>query len=174
MSAIWFQKTDVARLVAKSVAIETEFSISELPRVSEAVLADSGPVQADFEFKNAQKGIVLADGALSGSVKLRCQRCLDQMDVALDSRLRLALLVNENQLEFVPADYEPLMIADGAIRLVDLIEDEILLLLPIAAKHNENDCGPLNENLKSLHEPAKAETTAPFANLAEMMRDGND
>ena len=170
MSAIWFQKTEFARLVGEGVAIDTELSICELPRVAAAALPGSGPFQVRFEFKTSQNNIVLVDGALSGQLKLRCQRCLDEMDVEIDSSLRLALLVHENQLELIPEDYEPLTIPAGEVRIVDLIEDEILLALPIAAKHTKDDCGTLNENVKSLRASTEPEKTAPFAGLAEMMR----
>ena len=172
MSAIWFQNTEIARLVGESVAVE--LSIGELPRVAAAVLPGSGPVHVRFEFQSARNSIVLFDGETRGRLKLRCQRCLDELDVDIDSIVRLALLVDETQSELIPDEYEPLTISGGEVRVMDLIEDEILLMLPIAAKHAKDQCGPLKNSLESLRGSAEPEMTAPFANLAEMMRDGTD
>lgn len=174
MSAFWFQMTDFARLAGEGFAIDTSLSVDELPRVAEAVLSGSGPFHVQFGFEAAQKGIVLADGQISGQLKLRCERCLDELTVDVESHPRLALLKKAQLKEQVAEGYEPLVFADGEVRIADLIEDEILLTLPIAAKHVNDDCVSLDKNLKAIRQSGEAETVTPFAGLAKMMRDQTD
>ncbi|MDH3645406.1 MAG: YceD family protein [Gammaproteobacteria bacterium] len=174
MSAIWLQKTSIDRLGGAGVAIDTEVSISELPRVAAAVLHDTRPIRLRIRAQESDRGIVLIDGDLQAMLVLTCQRCLDEMSVGIDSSLRLALLSQPIEEDLIPAGYEPLVIPAGKVRLADLVEDEILLELPIAPRHADQDCGPLKENVKALKGSAsKTETTTPFAGLADMMRDAN-
>jgi len=170
MSAIWLEKTDIANLVGAGVAVDAELSISELPRVAVAVLPESGPIRAGFSFEKTDSGIVLMNGELHGSVELTCQRCLERIRIEIDDQLRLALLASEMDESKVPQGYELLIIPGGELRLADLIEDEVLLELPLSARHPDGDCGSLGRNLNELKEPA-AEMTTPFAGLADMLRD---
>ena len=49
----------------------------------------------------------------------------------------LALVVTAKQL---PSRYEGLLLQDDQVDLVRLLEDEILLQLPIVARHDVDDC----------------------------------
>ncbi|MDT3708404.1 MAG: YceD family protein [Thiobacillus sp.] len=78
---------------------------------------------------------------ISGEVMLTCQRCLDDMryPVRIDRTLNLAR--NESELERLDAlpDGEAILVAE-VMDLVDLVEDEVLLSLPLAAMHAEGEC----------------------------------
>lgn len=174
MSAFWFQKTDLAWLAGEKRAIDTELSSAELPRVAKAVLPGSGPFHVQFAFEAAQQGIILVKGHITGQLSVRCQRCLDDLVIQVDSHPRLALLFKEQQRELLTGDYEPITVPSGEVRVADLIEDEILLTLPIAPKHAIDDCGPLNENVTKLERSGATGKAAPFADLAKMMRDQTD
>ena len=172
MSAIWLQKTDLGRLAGAGLVIDTTLSISELPRAAAAVLRNDETVQLRMNLQEADHGITLLDAGIQTTLKLTCQRCLDEMPVRIDSELRLALLSKKTQEGLIPVGYEPLLIPGGEIRVADLIEDEILLGLPISPRHDDKDCGPLREDLQTLQESAAdTDTTTPFAGLADMMRD---
>jgi uncharacterized protein len=69
-------------------------------------------------------------------VKLLCQRCLDpiQIPIAIDAELQLA----ENVREISEADDEiDRVLASRNMDVAQLVEDEVILELPIAARHEE-------------------------------------
>ncbi|MBT8130648.1 MAG: DUF177 domain-containing protein [Gammaproteobacteria bacterium] len=172
MSAIWLEKLSLDRLAAGKVEIDTEIPVTALPRLESAVLPGTSDVAIKMTLQESAKGIVLVDGRIRLELKLACQRCLDAMSVPVDNTVRLALLQREEQEAFLPAGYESLLIVGNEVRVADLVEDEILLELPIAPRHRVQDCGPLNESVQSLKKTT-TETNSPFAGLADILRDSH-
>ena len=79
-----------------------------------------------------------------GEVELTCQRCLGGMQHAIEIDRVVFLARNETELERLDAlpDSDAIMVGES-LNLVDLVEDEVLLGLPLAAMHAEGKC-PVN------------------------------
>jgi uncharacterized protein len=79
--------------------------------------------------------------AISGTVDLTCQRCLGGMRHAVQIERTLFLARNETELERLDAlpDSDAILIGE-TLDLVELVEDEVLLSLPLAAMHAEGEC----------------------------------
>lgn len=74
--------------------------------------------------------------AVRASVRLECQRCLGNVDLALqlDSQLELAA----NEAEILAADDEvERVVAGHEMRVADLVEEELILALPMAPRHEQ-------------------------------------
>ncbi len=74
--------------------------------------------------------------SVTGSLELVCQRCLDpiQVPIAIDAELQLA----ENAREISEADDEiDRVIASRHMDIAWLVEDEVILALPMAPRHEE-------------------------------------
>ncbi|MHB8915635.1 MAG: YceD family protein [Thiobacillus sp.] len=80
---------------------------------------------------------------ISGEVETTCQRCLGRLahEVAIDSEISLAR--DEAELERREADSEAGMdtiLMSAKLSLIELIEDEVLLGLPLAPMHAPGVC----------------------------------
>ena len=98
---------------------------------------------------------------VGGTLELRCQRCLSPLAFELDIDSALLLVApGESWPDEELADDGPDAIeASRELAVLSLIEDEVLLALPVAPRHE--DCRP----------PAPAETErppSPFAALANL------
>ncbi len=168
MSAIWFAALTGDELLQARRA-QGELAIANLPRVESGALPESGPFTVSFKFE-PQRELVLVNGTVSGNIRVRCERCLESMRVAVDSDVRVAL-ANGNSTDEPPDGYEIITMTDGQIRLVDLVEDEVLLAVPLVARHVDGQCGTLAGLLEQLRASATDETkSSPFAGLDELMR----
>ncbi len=78
---------------------------------------------------------------IRGEVQLVCQRCLGAMMHPVRIERTLYLARNETELERLDAlpDGDAIL-AGEALDLVGLVEDEVLLSLPLAAMHAEGEC----------------------------------
>ena len=79
---------------------------------------------------------------VNGMIRLACQRCLEPLSIALASDRHFVLVEREEQLmDLADEDdnVESLMAKDEFDVMV-LVEDEILLQLPIAPTHNPHAC----------------------------------
>jgi uncharacterized protein len=79
---------------------------------------------------------------VSGLLHLQCQRCLGQMEYPLQVSTTLRLVRPGENLKEADADPEaPDCVEAGTeLDVVNLIEDEILLSLPLSPRHAESAC----------------------------------
>ena len=109
--------------------------LESLPR-----LAQSGCSGARVDFSLAgeinDRGMPGLRLAADGTVRLQCQRCLGDVDlpVRVETQLELAL----GEAEILAADDEiERTLAGDAMNVAALVEDEVILALPMAPKHEQ-------------------------------------
>src|SRR3972149_11974888 len=74
--------------------------------------------------------------AVDGSVRLQCQRCLGNLDLSLRLEARLELAASEAEILAADDDMER-VVAGREMRVAALVEDEVLLALPMVPKHEQ-------------------------------------
>ncbi|MGB9092964.1 MAG: YceD family protein [Gallionella sp.] len=113
-----------------------------------------------------KQGIHFLNVGVAGLCRLRCQRCLEGFDypVRLDTRLLLRDQAGLDELDSDAEEEFDSILADKHLDVLALLEDEILLSLPIAPKHALGACQATDgENLQGV-------VKNPFAVLAELKR----
>lgn len=102
--------------------------------------------------------------ALLGSLKLVCQRCLQAADFALDEEVRIVFFADEAALDAAMAADEELdgMVIQAETDLFELIEDQILMALPIAPRHDSCTAADVRD--------ANQNPANPFAALAGLRK----
>jgi uncharacterized protein len=126
-----------------------KIAVSDFERLQDYLVGDRD------ELKYIVIGALDRDGnpvlrvAIHGTISLQCQRCLGELRHVLDLRTELLLTRNEDELSRLDENES----ADGILAKSDmdilgLIEDEIILGLPISPRHEESECslGTLNHN----------------------------
>ena len=132
---------------------------SRLPRLAEMRCATTGLY---YELR----GRTDADGRgwlrvlASGTLILECQRCLGPLTFPLALRSELLLAELERDIETADDDSDRVL-AGKAMDVCLLIEDEVLLSLPMAPRHEQ--CGGKRDG-------AQAGRSSPFAELAKLKR----
>ena len=77
---------------------------------------------------------------LYGTIDASCQNCLQPMQVILDNESKLTIFYTEDQLDSAlfgehDSGVEDAVLADEEFDIMQLVEDEVIMLLPCAAKH---------------------------------------
>ena len=118
-----------------------KIALSEFERLRDYLAADSGELRYAVIGGLDKDGKPVLQISVSGEIALRCQRCLGELRHALDLSTMLLLAQNENELvrldENEPVDC---ILAKRDTDVLALIEDEIILSLPISPRHNEAEC----------------------------------
>jgi uncharacterized protein len=110
-------------------------SYEELPRLHNDFIASEPPLSVEFQFLKEQKNIVIT-GRIYGKLMLQCATCLEPMSFPVDIELGLAVIKDQLLVGLVPETYEPCVVENRCLRLTSIVEDEVLLTLPIIAKHD--------------------------------------
>ena len=152
---------DVFRFAAEGGRLEGRVLVAAFGRLTDQLARESGVLQwwlaGSIDAEGKPRLEVHADGPLV----LRCQRCLGELDwtLALETVLRPVRAGQELPEDELENDAFDSVEMDGEVDVLSLVEDEILLALPIAPRHAE--CGtPENP------EPEAARKESPFATLA--------
>jgi len=159
----WQQPLDIRALVRQGVTLKGEVQLAELERLEGIALKDA-PVRFELKFGKDAEGQSVVQGSVQGVVDMTCQRCLKPVGIEIDASVALGVVTSEAEAKNLPDDLEPLILGDEPVRLGDLIEDEILLALPVVPRH-AHQCVPAHRE----HEgPEK--TDNPFAALRNMVK----
>lgn len=130
------------------------------------MIADPGEAEIAFElrFAHDDQRQVRVDVSVKGKVPLTCQRTLKVFSYELDSRSVVGIVGSDRESEALPEDYEPLLVTDGRVALLTLIEEELLLGLPLVP------IDPDSSRIGNDDEDDTADTYRPFAGLAELKK----
>lgn len=168
---------DPIRMAETRRLLQGYVPISEMKRLCESLVDNGGNVEVSLEFGIDAEGIRYMQGHIRAALKLECQRCLEPMRFAVDNEFALGMVRNATEAEALPSHYEPLQLDGKPLFLRDVLEDELLLNLPIVPRHAEGECGvSMNDTeapAEDVHEDTGEEekATNPFSVLAAMKTD---
>ncbi len=131
MSASLPDSVDVWRMVMARRSFEGTLAVAALPRLVSALVDDAGVVHFALEFGRDAFGTAFLNVRAQADLRLLCQRSLEPFacPVAVDSRL--GLIREESEEAALLPGYEPLLVDAEPLRLASVIEDELLLAMPL-------------------------------------------
>jgi uncharacterized protein len=175
MSPPWSKPLDIDRLADGEADIDFAVPLAELPRLRSQLTSVEGMVRGRVHFTR-ESGFVVADLTLSGAATLACQRCLQPMTEPVQSAVSVALITAEADASRVPEHLEPVLAAGGRITAGELVEEELLLALPIVPLHAQaSDCAVPVDGSAVSGAPLAAggpqlTTQKPFAQLDKLLK----
>jgi uncharacterized protein len=171
MSPPWSQPLDVDRLSPGETEIGFDVPLAALARLRSRIAGIGGSVRGAARFGRRGR-FAVAELSLAGKATLQCQRCMQPMELALDSTTQVVLIAAEADAGEVPEDLEPVLAREGRISTGELVEEELLLALPIVPLHEDlSECAvPASAPLVAEEAPEHV-TQRPFEGLADLLRD---
>ena len=162
---------NAVELAGRAATLERHLQLAQLPRLAEAGALGGTQVRAQLEFGRFDGRTTIVVG-VEGEVFLVCQRCLRPCACEVDESASLAVVARDT--DEVPGGYEPLLGDAEQLSLAEVIEEQVLLGLPLVPMHDTAaDCGAVAAALDAAEdEPAVDETQRPFANLRELLEKG--
>lgn len=162
---------DPVNLAVTGRQISGELQPAQMKRLLSLLYSDKGVVRVEVEFGVDSQGIRFVKGHLDAEVEVACQRCLEAVGLEVSTDFQLGIVTSDTKAGNLPSDYEPLLVETTPMPLPDIIEDELILTIPIVAMHAEGDCS--EEVKKVLNESVEIEETAeekksPFSVLEEL------
>jgi uncharacterized protein len=115
--------------------------VARLERLREDLYDAAGSV--DFTLSGAldDKGRPVLQLGIVADLRLRCQRCLGPVAFPLTASMTLVLATEERDFESAEVDGLEAIPASRHMRVPDLVEDELLLAMPMFARHADEACG---------------------------------
>lgn len=149
---------DSLEFAEKSLQIHGRIALLDLERLSDPLFSRDGALEYSLTGKINAFGKPQLDLRVTGVLQLVCQRCLQPMPFALDALSHLVLVADEAAvpLDADDQDETDYILADQHQPVAALIEDEVLLSLPLAPAHDSDACAaPLNRAQEQKESPFK-------------------
>lgn len=165
--AKWLPKNvDPRKLVSAGAAFKREIRAEDMPRLQE-VAASIVDVRVDVLFDRDEQGRPEVIGTVDGSLELTCQRCLESMALVFEQKFHLAIVWDEAQAKALPKYIDPWIVGEEEADLCAMIEEEILLSLPVVPKHDTacQDPAYFTDDTEQDVSEKKRETHNPFSVL---------
>ena len=144
----WYSLRDLEALGARQSGLDGELELAGLPRLAGLLHSTAGSVRASLQFRQRGLGALAATLDLDTTVELTCQRCLEPFAQPIKERLELMLVEPGASADSVPEGYEAVELENGRLFPAGLIEDELIVSIPLVPKHARiEDCGSLARNL---------------------------
>jgi uncharacterized protein len=172
-------QVNAKELAARAAVVERRLEQAQLARVTEAGGLQGTRIDAQLQFGTFE-GRTTVDVRVEGVAMVVCQRCLQPCANVVDESATVMVVRDEE--EVVPGGYEPFVGMPEQLSLTALIEEQVLLAMPLVSMHEPGDpqCRSSGAEVVSLtpssaDEPQAARAAAveekqtPFANLREML-----
>jgi uncharacterized protein len=172
MSVTLPESLDAWRMVSARRSFEGTLPIAAMSRLREALAGSEGVVNFELDFGRDSLGTSFVDVRAQADLLLTCQRTLEPFVLPVTVETRLGLIKAERDEAGLPPDCEPLLIAeDGRINPADVIEDELLLALPLVPVNPESSIADEVTGLEPYDDVVgEGRAENPFAVLRELKK----
>ncbi|BAS67730.1 MAG: hypothetical protein DSY43_04095 [Gammaproteobacteria bacterium] len=150
------------KFASKGLIFSQQYQVRDFPRISKLTSKQDSAVDVELSF--ALEGrIPCVKGKVKLDLALTCQRCLDEVNVHLEPKFKLAFLHNEQQGEGLSESFETILNSEEEFSTIEFITDEVLISVPMTPMH-EHECVSYQDDTPLIEEKRKS----PFAILKQL------
>lgn len=151
------------RLVCNGV-----FKLSDMTRLLTECEGRSEQVKVNVKFDLDERGLTVMSGSASTLVALTCQRCNENFDQELEVEFTFSPAKNDEAAEKIPSYYDVVELDEnGEVNLRELIEEELILSIPLIPRHKIQDCSAKADSVWG-ELPEELEKPNPFDVLKQL------
>lgn len=169
-------RVDPFRLCDEARSFEGRLQLAALPRLAGALASPEGQVTYRIDCDRDDERRARIQGSADATLVVTCQRCMGPMHLPVHVDFLLAVVTGEDEAAQLPDAYDPLLLEDGQLDLASVIEDELLLALPVAPLHPVEECSedPADWSLTDMEPETVLTRENPFAVLAGLKAPDKD
>ncbi len=155
---------DGFEFASAGAAQQGSMPISGFSRLRDLLASDAGEVAYRVQGLRDERDRPSLRVSVQGTLQLRCQRCLEALPFEVAEEGLLVLAATQAEIDADPTDAQApdRILAGKQMAVRDLVEDELILALPHAPRHE--GCG-------TAAAAQGRESTSPFAGLRGLIRD---
>lgn len=162
--------SDVYELSRLRATVEGRVRLSDMKRLTDLILPSEQSIAFTIEGIVGDKGWPGAVMTVKGEVPLECSRCNKSMTFELEREVTFRFVRNEEEADSLPIEEDDdteVIVGSNKLNLMDWIEEEVILSLPIVPMHEEQCVEPVHIHLDDEHEVPREN---PFAKLKELSK----
>jgi len=122
---------DPWRMVSARRTFAGRLPLASMKRLADGLADTSGEVEYALDFDKDQAGVSGVRVRAKAALPLICQRTLERFEQPVEIDAKLGFIVDEEDEAALPAGYEALLLDPAGLRPADVVEDELILALPV-------------------------------------------
>ena len=158
------QRYQFLKEVSRRGYFRGSIDVADLGRLAELLASPQGQIEVSFEFLMSDYSVPKVSGQIKSSLLVECQRCLLSMPVNLE--LEFSLLIDAADELVRESSLDTLLSEEGFVDIFEVVEDEIILALPLVAMHENETCNKHWQVAEEAQEPVVKEN--PFSVLKDL------
>lgn len=163
-------KIDPFRFAEQSLSLEGYLPINKMDRLAPNLYDQEGELSAEMDFARDEQGTPYVRGQLKVSLNLQCQRCMEPFKYEIITGFMFGFVSSEDEIEELPRCYDPIVVEEGVVKIGEILEEELLVSLPIVPVHNVSECKvTLPFEFQSKEDPQDTKQENPFK-VVELLR----
>lgn len=161
-------KVSAASVLTHAHEFSGELTVKSLERLKQAIAGEQGSIEARLVTER-NNGVARVHGSIGGSLGLACQRCQKRFDWPLQLLVDLRLVFSDQEEAAALHGSDPYRVENDELPLRELVEDEVLLALPMLARCEtcENVVPASSAKAK---QPVATRRDNPFAALKDQLK----
>lgn len=126
--------------------LDGRLGLADLSRAGESL--NSAALDYRLEGSVDRRGRLQLRLWLAGNIELRCERCLEAVTLPIEQESLFELRRSEDDIrpEDLLDDERDFLVFDREMSVVELVEDELILCIPVAPKHAS--CEPVGGRME--------------------------
>ena len=146
------------------------YSASRLKRTAAILQPGRGcEVEISYDFNGENEALI--EGRVITECILPCQRCLEAVEIGIDSVFSIRAVHEPSDARKVDGsdvetDEDRVPLTEQGVALLDIVEDEILLACPMIPVHDNASCRAALE----IEQDTTSGRQKPFAGLSELLK----
>ncbi len=157
---------DPRRAADQGRLLDGEITLEKLGRLSSYLVDSDGVVDVSLTFGVDEERIRFIKGSAATTVKMLCQRCLEPVTLELKAEMNLGIVTDDEAAKQLPDYYDPNIIDEPKQNIYQLVEQELILTLPLIAQHQ--DCVVKTSYGEFVNELTDSEKANPFNVLVQL------
>lgn len=146
-------RVDPFRFADQAISAQVILPLNQMTRLQSNMLENSGKVLVNIDFGVDEQDVRFIRGHFSTEITLQCQRCMEPLKQEIRGDFLSGIVHDEKEANQLPQNYDPLIIKDGTLFISEMIEDELIISLPIVPMHPLDSCKvstpyPLSESVR--------------------------
>lgn len=163
---------DLRKAFKRGLSLTGNIPVSAMPRLATQLIDHDSEIHVDLVFRHDDFGRRIVMGHVEGCVSLSCERCLEPVLIPLSDEISLAVVSSLDQAKQLDRDIDPWLTSDEELNLNELVEEQLLLSLPLVALHNDGPCTLISgtREFGSATISGDSQRENPFKALAQLKR----
>jgi DUF177 domain-containing protein len=138
----WYSLPDLMALADRGAVLEGTIELERFSRLLDLLNSSEGSARARISLRRGHDDMLLMELQCDAALELVCQRCLEPVVHQVSGPVEFVVAETEGSISQLPEGVELIVLEGDRFQPAKLIEDELIVSLPLVPRHgDENHAG---------------------------------